>query len=236
MLTHGTLCSGGFDGFATGAEREGFVNLFNCEINPWRRNNLLKLFPDTKQYTDVTKESPEEKTNVVSITSECQDISIANKDAVGIFGNRSIVLFNCIEICDRIRPDFIIIENSAYLTKRGLEFVLCQLARIGYDAEWQVLSLKSVGVQQNRKRLYIIAYPCKIASQGRNNKQIFRQSILQEQFTRVYPGWATRADIPTPRVIQSANEYQDYRQTMMAIGDMVHPILTQYLFKCIKAA
>jgi DNA (cytosine-5)-methyltransferase 1 len=235
VLTNGTLCSGGYDGFATGAEIEGIPTLFNCEINPWRRNKLKQLFPNTIQYTDVTKEIPEERPNILSITSECQDISIAKSNAVGIFGSRSIVLFNCLAVCETLKPDYILIENSNYLTQRGLEFVLCELARIGYDAEWQTLPLKAVGVQQNRKRLYIAAYSSQIASQRGDNQPFFRQSILQEQFTRVYPGWRTRADIPTPRTIQKADGYKDYRQEIMALGDMLHPVMAQYLFRCVKA-
>lgn len=39
-------------------------------------------------------------------------------------------------IIGAVRPDYVIIENSPQLRKRGLEYVLHGLSEIGYDAQW----------------------------------------------------------------------------------------------------
>ena len=41
----------------------------------------------------------------------------------------------------------------------GLDRVLCDLAAIGYDAEWQIISANDVGAPHLRKRIWIIACP-----------------------------------------------------------------------------
>ena len=237
VLYHGSFYSGGYDGMAIGAQKSGIETVFNCEINQWCRNNLKLYFPNTKQYTDATKDIPKEKANIISITSECQDISIANANAPGIFGSRSVQLFATLDICGQIKPDYIVIENSAYITQRGFEFVLCKLAEIGYNAEWQVLSLRTFGVQQNRERLYCIAYSEKIRLERGSEKKVFQKSLLfQKQFTRIFPGWRERSDIPEPRCLRKTNEYTgNYKETIKAIGNMVHPFAAHYLFECIKA-
>ena len=45
------------------------------------------------------------------------------------------------------------------LTRLGLETVLCDLASIGYDAEWQIISAADVGAPHLRRRIWIVAYP-----------------------------------------------------------------------------
>lgn len=237
-LAHGSFYSGGFDGMAIGAKMAGIETVWNCEIDSWCRENLKKYHPNTKQYTDATTDVPTEKVNIVSITSECQDISIAKANAAGIFGSRSIQLFATLDICGVIKPDFIVLENSAYILQRGFEFVLCRLAEIGYDAEWQMLSLRSFGVQQNRERLYCIAYRKEIGLERRGEETIFSKSILfSEQFTRISPGWAGRRNIPQPRTLQKANEYPgNMKKEIMALGNMVHPTACHYIFECIRAA
>lgn len=62
-------------------------------------------------------------------------------------------------IVGEVRPDYIIIENSPNLAFRGFEQVLCDLSEIGYDAEWQCLSVTTLGFRHPRERIYVIAYP-----------------------------------------------------------------------------
>jgi hypothetical protein len=58
-----------------------------------------------------------------------------------------------------VRPNFVLIENSSALLVRGGVRVLRDLASIGYDAQWQVVTAKEVGASHERKRLFIVAYP-----------------------------------------------------------------------------
>ena len=62
-------------------------------------------------------------------------------------------------VISELRPHYAVIENVSNLVRLGLETVLCDLASIGYDAEWQIISARDVGAFHLRKRIWIVAYP-----------------------------------------------------------------------------
>ena len=61
-------------------------------------------------------------------------------------------------IVGEIKPKYVFIENSAMLRTRGLGTVLQDLAEMGYNAEWGVLSAAAVGANHKRERMWIVAY------------------------------------------------------------------------------
>jgi DNA (cytosine-5)-methyltransferase 1 len=99
--------------------------------------------------------------DVVSGGFPCQDISAAGK-GVGIEGKRSGMWSHMARIIGEVRPQYAFIENSPMLSIRGLESVLADLAKMGFDAEWGVLSAADVGANHERERIWIV---------GKNTKQ-----------------------------------------------------------------
>ena len=87
----------------------------------------------------------------------CQDISNAGKRA-GIKGSRSSLWKHYARAISEIRPRIVFIENVAALTQRGLDTVLCDLAKIGYDAEWHCIPASAVGAPHKRDRIIILGY------------------------------------------------------------------------------
>jgi len=87
----------------------------------------------------------------------CQDLSCAGKGA-GIDGERSGLWGEMRRIISEIRPAYAFVENSPMLTIRGLDRVLGDLAEMGYDAEWGVVSAADCGCVHLRERIWIIAY------------------------------------------------------------------------------
>ena len=77
--------------------------------------------------------------DVISGGFPCQDISCAGKGA-GIDGARSGLWREFARIIGEVRPPFAFVENSPMLTVRGLGRVLGDLAALGYDARWGVVS------------------------------------------------------------------------------------------------
>ncbi len=59
----------------------------------------------------------------------------------------------------RVRPRFVFLENvRALISGGGLGLVLADLADLGFDAEWTVLSAGEVGASQQRERVFILAH------------------------------------------------------------------------------
>jgi len=94
--------------------------------------------------------------DVVSGGFPCQDISAAGGGA-GIEGERSGMWREMARVVHEVRPKYVFVENSPMLTSRGLGTVLGDLATMGFDAKWGVLSAADVGAPHKRDRIWILA-------------------------------------------------------------------------------
>ena len=95
--------------------------------------------------------------NVVSGGFPCQDLSAAGKGA-GLDGARSGLWSEMARIVREVRPQFVYVENSPRLVDNGLDIVLRDLAEMGFDAEWGVLSAGDTGAPHVRERVWILAH------------------------------------------------------------------------------
>ncbi|PIE97504.1 MAG: DNA (cytosine-5-)-methyltransferase [Treponema sp.] len=237
-MTHGSLFSG-IGGFELGAERAGIKTIWNCEINPFCRKVLKKHFPETHQYTDITKLKNPPYVDIISGGFPCQDISVANSKGKGLEGERSGLWREMFRIISEVRPRFVLIENSSNLLRKGMREVLCDLAEIGYDAEWQCLRACDFGLPHKRERIFIIAYTNSI---GRVCN-IIKSSFIQES---IYQGGASSLSrsLPIKRFdaqsdYSSVRNYDEFskeldKDRIMACGNAVVPAITHFLFECIK--
>lgn len=233
QLLHGSLFSG-IEGFGLGAAMAGIKTVFSCEFEDFQTSIIKKNFGDEHEINrDIRTYKNPPFVDIISGGFPCQDISIAGK-GVGIGGERSGLWSEMYRICGIVRPKYIIIENSPMLLVRGFEQVLCDLSKIGYYAEWQCLSGTDFGIQQGRERLYCIAYTNEIDSKRSCTESVFRKPYLQGKYTRVYPGWRTRQSLPSPRFAGKSNVIPDRVDRTQSIGNAVQPIISHYLFECIK--
>ena len=116
---------------------------------PW-----FPIFADVQQFNGYLWQGIVE---VISGGFPCQDISAAGKGA-GITGSRSGLWKEFARIIGEVRPRYVFVENSPILTSRGLDVVLGDLATLGFDAEWGVLSAADVGAPHRRERMWIVAH------------------------------------------------------------------------------
>lgn len=232
-LTHGSLFSG-VEGFGLGAALAGIKTEWSCEFEKYQTKVIKKNFGDGHTvYGDIrTLENPP-FVNIISGGFPCQDISAAGKGA-GIKGSRSGLWGQMHRIIGEVRPDYVIIENSPLLRKRGFEYVLHGLSEIGYDAQWQCLQGTFIGLQQRRERIYIIAYPEGKFGEWESPKSVFREPYLPWKLGGVYPGWGDRRCIPEPRTFRNTNGIPNLMDRNRCIGNAVQPLTAQYLFECIK--
>lgn len=111
----------------------------------------------------------------------CQDISSAGAGA-GITGERSGMWKEMARIISEVRPRFVLVENSPMLTIRGLDVVLADLAALGFDARWGVISAADCGAPHKRDRIWIVAHAESIRhGQGREARDISGQDGRQDR-------------------------------------------------------
>lgn len=144
-----------------GLERAGFEHQWFCEVDPLCRAVLARHWPDKPIYGDITTlngaELPE--VDVLCGGFPCQDVSNGGKRAGIKVGTRSGLWLEYARLIDQIRPRYVLVENVRGLLSRGIEIVLSDLARIGYDAEWTVLPAAALGAPHRRERVFLVAYP-----------------------------------------------------------------------------
>ena len=166
MLTFGSLFAG-IGGFDLGLERAGMRCVWQVENDPYAIRVLEKHWPAVRRWPDVRTFPPTQDWNafctwpyadLICGGFPCQDISNAGR-RVGIHGERSGLWRDFARIVGVVRPRFVLVENSAALLGRGIGDVLADLARFGYDAEWDCLPCAAFGALHIRNRVFLLAYP-----------------------------------------------------------------------------
>lgn len=170
----------GIGGFSLGLERTGgFETVAFCEIEEFPRRVLAKHWPGVPCYHDVRTLTADVlardgiAVDVITGGFPCQDISHAGMQRGLGQGTRSGLYSEIIRLACELRPKFIILENVSALfsgpsDRPGwwLGRVLGDLAEVGYDAEWHGIRAGTVGLPQERDRIWILAYPNEIGRQA----------------------------------------------------------------------
>lgn len=159
-MTFGSLFAG-IGGFDLGFERAGLRCEWQVEIDERCRAVLAKHWPHCLRWDDVRTFPPRdegfEPVDVICGGFPCQDISNAGRRA-GIDGERSGLWSEFARIVCELRPRFVVVENAAALSERGLGRILGDLAESGHDAEWQSYRVSQFGAPHIRERMFILAW------------------------------------------------------------------------------
>jgi len=168
----------GIGGFELGLERAipGAETIWQVEQDAFCQSILKKHWPHAQIFDDVCAVGAHNLPPVDILCGgfPCQDISLAGKGE-GLNGKKSGLWFEMRRIISELRPSIIILENVAAITFRGLPTVLGELSKLGYDAEWCIISARDFGAPHLRKRWFCVAY----ANSERPNKAKY--------------GWTTQA-------------------------------------------
>jgi DNA (cytosine-5)-methyltransferase 1 len=168
-LTVGSLFAG-IGGFDLAAERAGLEVKWQVEIDDYATRVLDKHWPGATRYRDIraVNWADVEPVDVLCGGFPCQPHSTAGKrlasaDERDLWGE----FVRCIRA---VRPRWVVAENVAGLlsSEAGRFFgrVLRELAESGYDAEWDCIPASAVGAPHQRDRVWIVAYPAELHSDG----------------------------------------------------------------------
>lgn len=210
----------------------GFETIGQVELADYPYQVLCKHWPNVKKWRnvkDVNGKQIIEEIGIPTLISggfPCQDVSIAGKQEGVVNGKRSSLFGELIRITDEIKPKWVLIENVSQLCKNGLPIVLCNLARIGYDAEWYTIPATAAGANHRRKRTFIISYPC--GSGLQRGKQGLSKALAQGYGTSYLPtstlsrSWE-RDGVPTPRICRAIDGIPNRVQRIECLGNAVVP-------------
>jgi DNA (cytosine-5)-methyltransferase 1 len=165
-------------------------NAFCCRRLMQRQNEgHLPLFPI---WDDVRTFDGKPWRGIVDVVSggfPCQDISAAGSGA-GLDGERSGLWSQMARIIREVDPDAVEVENSPMLTSRGLGRVLGDLAEMGFDAEWGIVSAADTGAPHLRERIWIVANARgrrRLQSKVRQMEQPRRAETISGSALMAYP-------------------------------------------------
>ena len=184
-LTVGSLFSG-IGGLDLGLERAGMNVIWQSEIDPYACRVLKKHWPEVPNHGDIKQINWGDvvRPDIICGGYPCQPFSTAGKRN-GTDDPRHLWPW-VREAISELRPKYAILENVRGHVSLGLNTVLGEMASIGYDAEWQIVSAASVGAPHRRDRVIIVAYPREQFKHGRghlNGQSALRQGQAIQEST-----------------------------------------------------
>jgi DNA (cytosine-5)-methyltransferase 1 len=162
----------GIGGLDLGLERAGIRTVGQVELDPWCRRVLAKHWPDVPRHDDVrtaadwwlSEERP--RVDLVHGGFPCQPFSAAGLGR-GVGDERwGWPWFEA--VVRALRPRYVLVENVAALIRdsRAFGWMLGDLAELGFNADWGVLSACALGASHPRERLLLVAYARGAGLQG----------------------------------------------------------------------
>jgi DNA (cytosine-5)-methyltransferase 1 len=226
----------GIGSLSLGLERAGMRTIQFVENNQYCQAVLRRHWPAVPIHGDVTTFAGV-PCDVICGGFPCQDISHAGAGA-GIGGERSGLWSSFARLIGELRPRYVIVENVAALLDRGMGTVLGDLARIGYDAEWSIVSACSVGAPHVRRRVFIVAYPDSIHGRKRlwyTAPREYRTLQALDRPEGPRAGWRARLANPS-ELYGGADGLAHGLDRNQAIGNTVLPQIAEEIGKAIMRA
>ena len=167
-LTVGSLFSG-IGGLDLGLERAGMRVIWQSEIDPYANQVLAKHWPTLPNHGNIKEIdwTQIERPDIICGGYPCQPFSQAGHRK-GEEDPRHLWPW-VRDAISALRPQYAILENVRGHLSLGGTTVLADLAAIGYDAEWDIVSAQSVGANHRRDRIFIVAYPSRQFGDGVND-------------------------------------------------------------------
>ncbi len=230
-MKFGSLFSG-VGAFDLGFHLAGWDCRWQVEVDDYCRQILELRFPWTTKYGDIKNVKAEELETVDAIVGgfPCQPVSFAGKlkgesDERWLWKEFARVAF-------ALRPTYIVIENVRGLLNRGGTTVLFDIAKAGYDAEWQTIPASAFGANHKRERLFIVAYDKSVGMERLWSNGVEITPTLDKEILSVRDSdgeWKVEPDI---RRTSDGNSFRVDR--LKSIGNAVVPHIGHWLARQIN--
>lgn len=230
----------GIGGLDLGLERAGMECVAQVEIDAWCQKVLTHRWPNVLKFSDIRDCGDNlPPADLFCGGFPCQPVSLASSNKrIGVLDDRWLWPEFYRVIC-LFRPKYILVENTPGLLSLGWHDVFRDLARSGYDAEWQTISAAAIGAPHLRKRIYIVAY----------SKRPSRGSIFKKSLSRISywgtPNESARSGIPRiwdkeieQSICDSIELAYGFPQSVgtRLFGNAVVPQVAEFVGRCIMEA
>ena len=232
--TVGSLFSG-IGGLDLGLERAGMKVVWQSEIDPFACKVLKKHWPEVVNHGDIKQIdwATVEPVDIICGGYPCQPFSTAGKRK-GTDDSRHLWPWVRTAISE-LRPQYAILENvRGHLTMGGLQ-VVGELAEIGYDAEWRVISAAGVGAPHRRERVIILAYPNSSRWEGSIRTQETSPAFGRFNDSGTIERWREQW-IAEPRMDRVAHGIPKRMDKLRGLGNAVVPQVAEYIGRLITTS
>lgn len=153
----------GIGGFSY-ALKEILSTIAYCEIDPTcqqilTRNMNMGGIDKAPIYDNVETLHVHQAPKMITAGFPCTDISIANPNGKGINGPKSKLFFHICRLIDELPSvEYVFMENSSNIVKRGLGTVMRALKKRGFKLVWRIFDSRDYGALHSRKRWFCLAY------------------------------------------------------------------------------
>ncbi|GAA2388105.1 hypothetical protein Cme02nite_23020 [Catellatospora methionotrophica] len=238
----------GIGGFSLGLTRAGFQITHQVEINQFCQSVLSRHFPEVIRHDDVNT-FPQAWTGtghaspvLVCAGAPCQPFSVEGKRR-GVRDERWLwpAVVDTLRV---LRPRYFLLENVAALLadRDAFGIILGDLAALGFDAEWSVLSAAEFGAPHPRERLFLVAHPESVDGSPRNLLETGRDrraplaagglpGLAAHHRRRAADDWLERQ----PSVARLAHGIPHQLDRLHALGNAVVPQLIEHIGRLILA-
>ncbi|GAA1424381.1 hypothetical protein GCM10009662_85020 [Catellatospora coxensis] len=238
----------GIGGFSLGLTRAGFAVTHQVEINPFCQSVLARHFPEVTRHDDVNT-FPQAWTGtghaspvLVCAGAPCQPFSTEGKRR-GVNDERWLwpAVVDTLRV---LRPRYLLMENVPALLadRHAFGIILADLAALGFDAQWAVLSAADFGAPHPRERLILVAHPQgrdgsqrDLLGQGRERRSPLAAGglpgLAAHHRRRAADDWMARQ----PDVARLAHGIPRQLDRLHALGNAVVPQLIEHIGRLILA-
>lgn len=189
----------GIGGLDLGLDRAGMTCVGQVELDPYCRTVLDRHWPEVPKHDDV-RTAPtwwmgtgRPAVDLVAGGFPCQPFSVAGRQLGTADERWGWPWFY--DVLRVVRPRYVLVENVAALRRDADAFgwVLGDLHRLGFDAQWSTVSACTAGAPHTRKRVFIVAHPRREGLQGLHQPR--RTVDLQPVADASRRRWQTEPDL-----------------------------------------
>lgn len=231
----------GIGGLDLGLDRAGWTCVGQVELDAFCRTVLERHWPEVPRHDDVRTSvnwwlgESRPAVDLVCGGFPCQPFSTAGLRS-GITDERWgwPWMFHVVRA---LRPRYVVVENVAALLDDADAFgwLLGDLADLGFDAEWSVLSACSMGAPHTRERLFLVAHTNRGDGQTGLGLRSLRPRTLPALDDRTR-AWRDRVDGALAASRADGREADgSARQMVRALGNAVVPQVAEHVGRLLMA-